>query len=88
MPTPEDILRDQTFQDANSLDARIYYTLTMDEKENQLSQELWLHRVTRAIAFLAIELKRQGILDDQAIDDWLFSVVHSPAGTRFESMLS
>ena len=88
MPTRESILQDQTFPDADSLDARIYYTLTMDEKEKQLSQELWLHRVTRAIAFLGIELKRQGIVDDQFIDDWLFSVVCSPTGTRFESMLT
>ena len=88
MPTRESILRDQTFPEADSLDARIYYALTRDEKEKQLSQELWLHRATRAIAFLAIELKRQGLVDQQFIDDWLLSVVSSPAGTRFEETLT
>ena len=88
MLTPEGILRDQTFQESGPLDNRIYLTLTMDENCKPLAREMVTHRMARYVAFLTIELKRQGKLDDQSIDDILYSVVQSPAGTRFESLVS
>jgi hypothetical protein len=76
MPDREDRLRDSTFKgQMETLEQRIYSTLTLGEQNKQISQNLWMHRMTKAITCLVRELNIKGVLDDEAIDDWLLTIV-------------
>ena len=76
MPEREDRLRDSTFKgQMDTLEQRIYSTLTLGEQNNQINYNLWMHRVTKAITCLVLELKLKDVFDDDTIDDWLLTIV-------------
>ena len=76
MADREDRLRDSTFKGKmEPLEQRVYSTLTLGEQNVQINHNLWMHRVTKAITCLVLELKSKGVLDDDTIDDWLLRIV-------------
>ena len=64
-------MADNTHKDAETLEQRIYYTLTMDDDCEQINDDLKLHRLAKAVSCLAMELKVKGVLDDASIESWL-----------------
>lgn len=76
MSQNEDLLRDLTFKGkTETLEQRIYDSLTMDSENEQVNKDLWLHRVTKAVTCLVLELRAKDVIDDKTIDDWLLEVV-------------
>ena len=60
MSDKENMLEDLTFEGrTGSLEQRIYDSLTLEPDGEQINKDLWLHRVTKAVTCLALELKMQ-----------------------------
>jgi hypothetical protein len=77
MPDRDNVLREQTYKDADTVGQRVYYTITEPKTRPASDAELSarLHRTTRAVSLLFERLHKDGVLSDDALDEILLELV-------------
>ena len=70
MPTREEVLKKYTFKEFDNVKQRVFYTLTQDEKINNVDR-----RNSKLLSILIARLRKTDALSEDELDEILLDII-------------